>query len=317
MHALPHFSHPDLLVSSDTYDDAGVYRLTKDIAIIQTLDFFTPMVDDPYLFGQIAAANALSDIYAMGGRPLTAMNIAAFPTCTDKELFSQVLLGGANKIAEAGALLIGGHTIEDDEPKYGLSVCGIAHPDDIITNKGGKDGDLLILTKHIVAGVINTAIKTGIVEESAMRYILDEMAMLNKAGAEIMGRSKVHAATDITGFGLLGHLYEMASAANLSAQLWADKVPFWPEALAFAAQDIVPGGAFRNMNYLKDKVCFASGIDESVRTLMFDPQTSGGLLMAVDKDNAASLEGNLEAAGIEYAIIGALKNGSGIEVKRQ
>lgn len=317
MRALPHFSHPNLLVSSDTYDDAGVYKITEDIAIIQTLDFFTPMVDDPYLFGQIAAANALSDIYAMGGKPLTAMNIAAFPTCTDKEIFSQVLLGGADKIIEANALLIGGHTIEDNEPKYGLSVCGIAHPDKIITNKGGKDGDLLILTKHIGAGVINTAIKSGIVDEASMRHILEEMAMLNKAGADIMVRSKVHAATDITGFGLLGHLYEMSSAANLSAQLWCNMVPFWQEALDFAEQDLIPGGAYRNMTYLKDKVTFVDEINDSVRALLFDPQTSGGLLMAVDKENAAALEGNLEAAGIEFAIIGALKTGSGIEVKLQ
>ncbi len=317
MKALPRFTHENLLVSSDTYDDAGVYKLTEDLAIIQTVDFFTPMVDDPFLFGQIAAANALSDIYAMGGKPLTAMNIAAFPACADKEQFSQILLGGADKLKEAEALLIGGHTIEDNEPKYGLSVCGIAHPKEIIANKGGKAGDLLFLTKHIGAGVINTAIKCGAATETEMRPLLNEMAALNKKAAQAMVAAKVNAATDITGFGLLGHLFELAQASSLGAEIWAATLPFWPEAKAFAAKDIVPGGAYRNANYLQDKVRFDNSIDQVSRTLLFDPQTSGGLLMAISKEKAASLEGRLEAAGVEYAIIGKLCKGYGIEVKPQ
>ncbi len=315
MKALPHFHHPDLLVSSDTYDDAGVYRLRDDLAIIQTVDFFTPMVDDPFLFGQIAAANALSDIYAMGGKPLTAMNIAAFPACADKEIFSQVLLGGADKVMEAGALLIGGHTIEDNEPKYGLSVLGTAHPQHIVTNSQGQDGDLLFLTKHIGAGVLNTAIKCGAATEEELKPMLKEMAALNRLAAEAMTAVHVKAATDITGFGLLGHLSELTNASGLSAELWAAAVPFWPQALEFAAEAIVPGGAYRNATYLKKQVDFHPSISEEMRTLFFDPQTSGGLLMAVPREMAANLEGRLEAAQVEYSIIGVLRPGKGIVVK--
>lgn len=251
MKNLPRFSHPKLLVGSDNYDDAGVYQLTEDIAIIQTLDFFTPMVDDPFLFGQVAAANALSDIYAMGGEPITAMNIAAFPLCGMEDVFAQVLLGGASKIEEAGALLIGGHTVSDEEPKYGLSVCGIAHPKKIIDNASGQKGDLLFMTKRLGIGIINTAIKCNEVTEEEIRPALESMAELNRDAASAMQKAGVLCATDITGFSFLGHLNEVISTSSLGAEIWASAVPLWPEAVDFAKGDIIPGGLIIIWNILK------------------------------------------------------------------
>jgi len=217
MAQLPVFKHDDLLVSGSDFDDAGVFRLRDDLAIIQTLDFFTPVIDDPFLFGQIAAANALSDVYAMGGTPLTAMNIAAFPRCADIETFSLILQGGAQKIKEAGAFLLGGHTIEDKEPKYGLSVTGTVHPAHIVKNSGACAGDLLFLTKKLGVGVICTALKGGVLNEGEAAEVFREMAALNKAAALAMNQSGIRGATDVTGFGLLGHLHEMCAASRLGA----------------------------------------------------------------------------------------------------
>lgn len=314
MKDLPRFSHPKLLVGSDNFDDAGVYQLTDEIAIIQTLDFFTPMVDDPYLFGQVAAANALSDIYAMGGTPITAMNIAAFPLCGEMELFSQVLQGGAAKVQEAGALLIGGHTVDDQEPKYGLSVCGVAHPDKIVTNANGQKGDLLFMTKRLGLGIINTALKADAATEEELRLPLESMAELNRAGAQAMQKAGVRCATDITGFSFLGHLHEITQASGLGAEIWGAAVPIWPEAAHFAREFLIPGGAYRNQEFLKYQVHFGAGIPEWQQMVFFDPQTSGGLLMAIPPEKAAVLESELEKAGLEYAIVGRLVEGAGIAV---
>ncbi|MEG1500670.1 MAG: selenide, water dikinase SelD, partial [Clostridiales bacterium] len=290
MAGLPHFSHPNLLVGSDNLDDAGVYQLTEEIAIIQTLDFFTPMVDDAYLFGQVAAANALSDIYAMGGKPLTAMNIAAFPTCVDSSIFARVLQGGAMKVQEAGALLIGGHTVVDNEPKYGLSICGIAHPQKIITNSGAREGDFLFITKKLGTGIINTALKNDQVTEDDIRPLLQGMAALNKDVGEVMVEMEIKGATDITGFGFLGHLHEMAAASGLSAQIWADQVPVWDRVADFAQEAMIPGGAYRNQDFLAKEVVFSDDIADWQQMIFFDPQTSGGMLISVPKEKAAAME---------------------------
>lgn len=314
MSGLPQFSHPQLLVGSDTKDDAGVYQLTEDMALIQTADFFTPMVDDPYLFGEIAAANALSDIYAMGGTPLTALNLAAFPACADKQMFAAILQGGAAKLQEAGALLLGGHTIEDEEPKYGLAVTGLAHPQQIITNSGAHEGDLLFLTKPLGVGIITTALKADLLTEGQIQPVLRSMAALNHTASAVMVECGVRGGTDVTGFGLLGHLHELAEASNLRAEIWAELIPVWPQAAELALQDVAPGGAYRNLKYLRHTVRFAPQIAEHQRLLLADPQTSGGLLMAVPKERAGMVEGNLELAGVDFAIIGKLRAGTGIDV---
>lgn len=315
MAGMPRFSDPRLLVGSENYDDAGVVLINEDTVLIQTLDFFTPTVDDPYMFGQIAAANALSDVYAMGGTPLTAMNIAAFPTCLPFETLQEILRGGADKIMEAGAMLVGGHTIEDDEPKYGLSVTGIAHPSQITANNQAKVGDLLFLTKPLGSGIIMTGIKAGVVSADLERRLSIKMAELNKLPAEAMSEVGVNSATDITGFSLLGHLHEMAEASKLGAELWYKEIPMWEEALELAKDDYVPGGASRNRNYLRSFVEFAKGIPFEVTDVLYDPQTSGGLLIAVAPEKAALLEVALEKREVEYSIIGKLVEGEKIIVK--
>ena len=314
MQGLPQFVSPKLLVGTENYDDAGVYLLDENTALIQTLDFFTPITDDPYLFGQIAAANALSDIYAMGGLPLLAMNIAAFPLCSDTDRFRRILLGGADKIKEAGAILLGGHTVDDQEPKYGLSVTGIAHPRDIKTNGGAKEGDLLFLTKRLGNGIVSTGFKVGAGDPVVWQSMWEEMASLNKDAALAMNKAKAHAATDITGFGLLGHLHEMTAASGLGAEIWAANIPYWPLAAQLAAEGIVPGGAYRNREYLKNDVVFASGVRLELQDILCDPQTSGGLLMAIPKCRGTELEVYLEQAGLPYAIVGQMTAGHKIRV---
>ncbi len=315
MAGLPKFSHPNLLVGSDTYDDAGVYKINEETAIIQTLDFFTPMVDDPYAFGQIAAANALSDIYAMGGTPITAMNIAAFPTCMDMTIFGRILQGGADKVKESGAILIGGHTVEDDEPKYGLSVTGIAHPDKITPNGGGQAGDLLFLTKRLGTGLVSTGIKAGLVDMTDAADMIAEMAALNKGAAEAMQAIGVRGATDVTGFGLLGHLKEIIEASGLGAVVWHDQIRVWPKALEMANMGLIPGGAYRNQDFISHLVTVMETVPRDVLDCLYDPQTSGGLLMAVPSSLGATMEVELENRGIEYAIVGKLVEGGGILVK--
>lgn len=295
---------PCLLVGIETADDAGVYQINETTALIQTLDFFTPIVDDPYLFGQIAAANSLSDVYAMGGKPLTAMNIVAFPIgCLPPEVLGEILAGGQDKIMEAGAVLVGGHTVEDQEPKYGLSVTGIVHPDRIWTNAGAKPGDQLILTKGIGTGVLATAARAEMFP-TGVAASMQSMAALNRTAAEVAGKYTVHACTDITGFGLLGHAYEMAAGSGVAIKLQSSEIPLLPDAAEAASMGLVPGGAYANREYLKT-VIIASHVPVYIQDLCFDPQTSGGLLLSVPLSVAKALLQDLQQAGmIQAAIIG-------------
>lgn len=293
---------PRLLTGIDTSDDAGVYLLNEDTALIQTLDFFPPIVDDPYIFGQIAAANSLSDVYAMGGKPITAMNIVAFPLDTlGADVLLEILRGGQDKVAEAGALLVGGHTIEDKEPKYGLSVTGIAAPHKVRTNAGSRVGDALILTKALGTGILMTAAKADMFTQGVGAATVG-MAMLNKYAAEIMASYSVNACTDITGFGLLGHVSELAIASAVKVRIMSGALPILPEAVEAASMGLVPAGAYANREYLT-KVEFADTVAVAMRDVCFDPQTSGGLLISLPMAEADSLVAELRQAGIDVAAI--------------
>jgi selenide,water dikinase len=304
---LPKFHSEKLLVSLDTSDDAAVYELNEEQALIATVDFFTPVVDDPYVYGQIAAANSLSDIYAMGGSPLLAMNIVGFPNCLDYSILGEILKGGADKIMEAGALLVGGHTIEDDEPKYGLSVNGLVHPKKIFANSTAKVGDNLILTKPIGSGVINTAIKAEIIDNEDYERAIFVMSYLNKTASEGMILNNANSCTDITGFGLVGHSLEMAKASNVSIRIFTDKVPLLSGAYDNAQMGIIPAGTYKNMDYYSKDVKFID-VEETIRDLMYDPQTSGGLLVSISEENTEKyiefLKNNLK---VEYALIGRVE----------
>ncbi len=280
----------NLMVGFDTADDAAVYRLREDLAIIQTVDFFPPMVDDPYTFGQIAAANALSDVYAMGGLPKLALNLLCFPS--DKlppEAVAAILAGGQDKVTEAGALLCGGHTVEDKEPKYGLAVTGFAHPDKVLTNAGAREGDILILTKAIGSGIMNTAAKADLTEEAQNRALISVMTALNAQAARVMGDFPVNACTDITGFGLAGHAAEMAQGSGKTITLWAEQVPLLPGALHFAKEFIIPGGLVRNRSFMKGKASVAPNVSQAMADMLFDPQTSGGLLISLPEKESGKL----------------------------
>lgn len=295
---------PNLIVGIDQADDAGVYRISDDLALVQTVDFFPPMVDDPYSFGQIAAANALSDIYAMGGVPKTAMNIVAFPAKTmDISILRTIIEGGLNKMREAGVVLVGGHTIEDTELKYGLSVTGFIHPDRILTKKSLQVGDLLILTKPVGTGIIATAIKAGLADQPLTDKVTLAMATLNRDAALTMQDFSVHACTDITGFGFLGHLAEMVVGSGYGVRIKAATVPLYPEALEWAAMGLIPTGAYNNRNFRGAFVDFGTKVDQRIQDVLFDPQTSGGLLIAVPAKEAESLVEALKANGIESAAI--------------
>lgn len=291
---------PRLLVGIDTSDDAGVYKLNETTALIQTLDFFSPVVDDPYLFGQIAAANSLSDVYAMGGKPLTAMNIVAFPlTILDGSILLAILKGGLDKVTEAGAIIVGGHSIYDKEPKYGLSVTGTVHPDAVLTNAAAVPGDILILTKALGTGILTTAARAELFA-AGVEAAKQSMITLNKKAAECMEQFQIHACTDVTGFGLLGHLYEMASGSGTQAEIDSSALPLLPEVLEAAEMGLIPAGAYSNRDYLKS-VSFAASVPEKMRDVCFDPQTSGGLLMSVPENQAAKLLAALQAAGVKTA----------------
>ena len=295
-----------VIVGMDSLDDAGVYKISDDLAIVQTVDFFTPIVDDPYWFGQIAAANALSDIYAMGGTPKTAMNLVGFPLKQmDISILRQILQGGLDKMKEAGVMLVGGHSVEDSELKYGLSVTGFVHPDRILTKKDLNAGDRLVLTKPLGTGVINTAIKGGVASVEAIDKITRLMATLNRDVAEVMIQYPVHACTDITGFGLLGHLAEMVDGSGLGVVLDSKNIPILSEALDYAAMGLLPAGAFKNKAFREPMVEFSSSVNPLIRDLLFDPQTSGGLLICIDRDDADKLVDELNQKGIdESAVIG-------------
>lgn len=284
--SLPKFEDPNLLVGFETNDDACVYKINDDTVAIQTVDFFPPMVDDPYTFGQIAAANALSDIYAMGGNPATAMNLLCFPSCLDISIMREILAGGYAKVKEAGVVVAGGHTIADPTPKYGLSVTGFAHPREILSNSNAKTGDVLILTKPLGLGIMNTAAKAELLNEDKINEITAIMCTLNKYAKECMKGLEVHSCTDITGFSLVGHSYEMANGSNKTIEIFSDSVPVIKEALEYARMGIIPEGMYNNLDYLKDKFTLTSNISQEIQDILLDPQTSGGLLISLSEKNA-------------------------------
>jgi selenide,water dikinase len=292
-----------LLVGLDKSDDAIAYQLNKDQVIVQSVDFFTPIVDDPYLFGQIAAANALSDIYAMGAEPILAMNIVGFPSCLSENILAKILQGGAAKVAEAGAIIAGGHTIQDDEPKYGLSVTGLVKPAKLLTNAGCQPGDKLILTKPLGMGIMATAIKGGLAVGGLENEVVRAMAELNKNAAQVIQEIGVNACTDITGFGFLGHSLELAKGSKVGIEIFSQEIPIFPEIIEYAEMGLVPAGAYTNKNYLVDQLDLAPGLSETMRDILFDPQTSGGLLISVPSAKAADLLIELYAAGIEEAAV--------------
>ncbi|SHJ51313.1 selenophosphate synthase [Tepidibacter formicigenes DSM 15518] len=301
---LPKIESEKLLVGLDTADDAAVYKLNEEMALIQTLDFFTPVVDNPYLFGQIAATNSLSDVYAMGGKPIVAMNIVCFPSCSDMSILGEILKGGHDKVKESGALLVGGHSVDDKEPKYGLSVSGIVHPHKVLSNSNAKEGDVLILTKPIGIGIINTAIKAEIVDKNIEDEAVKIMTHLNKYAAKSFDEIPVNSVTDITGFGLLGHALEMAKGSNVSIEIDSQKVPIIESALEFASMGIIPAGMYRNRDYISKDVYY-EGVKDSIMDVLYDPQTSGGLLISVDEDKGEELvKSIIKNKGMEAKIIG-------------
>ena len=292
-----------LLVGTETSDDAAVYQVSPELALIQTVDFFTPVVDDPYAFGQIAAANALSDVYAMGGEPRLALNIAAFPNCLSPDILGEILAGGADKVKEAGAVLAGGHTIQDDEPKYGLSVTGFVHPKRLWENHGAREGDVLILTKPLGSGVLNTAVKAGLASESESAEVIRVMSCLNKYAMEAVRHLDVHACTDITGFGLVGHVVEMAEASHKTMVIHTESLPLIDGALNYASMGLVPEGAYRNREYAQAKaISKLSGT--ALEDLVYDPQTSGGLIFALSPKDAQEAVERLRTLKISGAVIG-------------
>ena len=300
-----------MLIGTATADDGGVYRISDELALIQTVDFFTPIVDDPYDFGRIAAANALSDIYAMGGVPKTAMNIVAFPMAKlGPQVLRDMLAGGVAKLREAETVLLGGHSVEDDEMKYGLSVTGFVHPQRILANQGLRPGDCLVLTKPLGTGIINTAIKAGLASPATVKLATEQMATLNKYAAEIMRHYAVSACTDVTGFGLLGHLAEMICRTGMMVTIDSRAVPVLPEALEFAAIGLVPLGAHKNRSFREKMVDLAAGFDPVMRDILFDPQTSGGLLIGCPEQEARQLQRRLHDEGVAMAaIIGWVDDG--------
>lgn len=301
----------ELLVGFETSDDAAVYRLSDDMAALLTVDFFTPIVDDPYDFGRITAANALSDIYAMGGRPLAAMNLLAFPCALGAEIVGEVVRGGAEKVAEAGAVIVGGHTIDDAEPKYGLAVFGTVHPDRVVRNAGAQPGDALFLTKPVGTGIFGTALKNGIETEETAREVIETMATLNRDAAEAMTALGVHAATDVTGFGILGHLHEMLAASGCAGDLDLAAVPLFDRALDYAAQGVVPGRTADVVAFAEPFTTWeASDFDRDLwMSVLCDPQTSGGLLVSVPGQSAEAMRAALESRGVLAAVIGRVVAG--------
>ena len=308
---------PNVLVGFDTADDAGVYQLTPDVALVQTVDFFTPIVDDPYTFGQIAATNSLSDVYAMGGRPLSALTMVCFPENGDVNVLEQMLAGGLSKMVEANCTVIGGHSIRDEEIKLGYSVTGTVHPGLVLTNSGAKPGDRLIFTKAIGTGVISTAIKRGHAKEAWVRAAVKAMTTLNKVAAEVVtsGGFEVHAMTDVTGFGLIGHVREVARGSGVSVRLFASKVPLLEGALECVRAGDIPGGLKANRNFAEGCVEYADDVPEAVRTLLHDPQTAGGLLISVGEKDAKRLAEALQDAGTEGVTIGEASKKTGLLIQ--
>ena len=303
MHELPKFKNSDMLVGTETGDDAGVYRLRPDLAIVNTVDFFTPIVDDPYIFGQISAANSLSDVYAMGGDPVTCMNIVCFPTGKmDIEILGEILKGGAEKVKESGAVVIGGHSIIDEEIKFGMAVTGVIHPDKIFRNVGVQEGDVLILTKALGTGIITTALKKGKASDESVNEAVKSMTTLNAAASMVARKHPVHACSDVTGFGILGHALGMASGSSITLVIESAKMPLLRRAASLAEKGYITGGCKRNREYLNDKMAIDKSIREGLIEVALDPQTSGGLLLAIGKRHAAKLLDELQSAGITQAV---------------
>ena len=303
-------THPDLLVGTETGDDAAVYRINDSTALIMTVDFFPPITDDPYDFGAIAAANALSDVYAMGGKPLVALNIVGFPAALDKDILGEIMRGGYAKTAEAECLIVGGHTVDDPEPKYGLSVVGIVEPGRQVTNAGAQPGDVLVLTKPIGTGIITTAGKQGRVDPDVLQGAVTTMATLNRSASDAMTRVGVHACTDVTGFGLMGHLKSMVKGSGVCAQVQLGDVPILPGAWELLEQGIAPGGTSRNRDSVRDNVQWHPDLSDNDQLLLCDAQTSGGLLISVAGDKLDSLLAELKTEGtLAAAVVGRIVDG--------
>ena len=305
---------PDLLVGLFGPDDAAVYRLSDDLAIVQTVDFFPPVVDDPYLFGAIAAANAMSDVYAMGGEVLMALNIAGFPQDLDPAILARIFLGGAEKVAEAGGVIVGGHTLYDAEPKYGLAVTGTVHPGRIFRKGGAVVGDALVLTKPLGTGIILTVARDGDDAADHAATAISSMLALNRHASHLAREASAHAMTDVTGFGLLGHAHEMAVASRMRIEIAASRVPALPGGLEYAARGVTTGGAARNREGLAAHVTIGAGVDPAIEHLLFDPQTSGGLLIALPPASAEAMVARLHADALPAAIVGVVAAGAGVTV---
>lgn len=312
---MPKFSDDNLIIGFDSSDDACVYRINEHLALVQTVDFFPPMVDDPYLFGQIAAANALSDVYAMGSQPVVAMNLLCFPNCLNPEEVGRILEGGYSKVAEAGAIIAGGHSISDPEPKYGLCVTGFIDPDKILKNNGAQIGDKLILTKPLGSGIMVTAAKGEMISADDLRPTIETMATLNRRAAEIAAAYSLHACTDITGFGLLGHAVEMLGDSAQGLIIDSASLPLLDGAYEMAEMGLVPAGAYTNRNYVGDRVRFEESVPLPISDILCDPQTSGGLLFAVPDTQADALLRDLQQAIPAASMIGEVVADHGIVVR--
>ena len=309
--SLPQFNSDKLICGNKNFEDAAVYKLTDELALVYTTDFFPPLIDDPYLFGRIAAVNALSDVYAMGGKPLLALNIFCFPTCDyPLELAQAIIAGGASAIQEADCLLVGGHSIQAPEPIYGLSVIGTISPDKILSNDGGRAGDALVLGKALGAGIALLSHKGEQLSTTAYKTMIDSLSRLNGPCLEIASKYQLHAATDITGFGLIGHVHEMAQASGLAARIESKKLPLLPEVLQCAALGLVPAAAYANRKSYSEYCRIDPAVDLSITDIMFDPQTSGGILFSLPHDEASKLTEELRSAGWDAACIGRFHQGA-------
>ncbi len=313
-HLFTHSDYPNLLVGLEASDDAAVYKISDELAVVQTLDFFTPIVDDPYTYGAIAAANAMSDVYAMGGEVALALNIACFPAHLPPDMITEVLRGGADKVREAGGVIAGGHTVDDEEPKYGLAVMGFVHPEHIAIKSGARPGDALLLTKPLGAGMITTAAKGDVAAAEHLSAAVEAMLQLNRVGAKLVPKFGLQAMTDITGFALLGHGYEMAEHSGVRLRIEVDSLPFLPGAREYAESWLFPGGSNRNREHFGQWVSSAAGISEELLMLLFTPETSGGLLVAVPQETLSQVEAFLREAGQAYWVIGQVAEGAGIEL---
>jgi selenide,water dikinase len=303
---LPTVIDENLLTAAIPFADAGVYRISDDCALVQSVDFFTPIVNDPKTYGRIAAANALSDIYAMGGKPLTVMNLVGFPSCLEHDVLVDILKGGAEKVHEAGAVIVGGHTVEDDEPKYGLAVTGLVDPQKLVTSAGAQSGDVLVLTKPLGSGILATALKGEVIKEEQMAEAIRSMETLNKSAAAAMLKVGVNACTDITGFGFLGHALELAEASQVGIEVNASALHIYPQVMDLAAIGLVPVGSYRNREHYLPKVVNREQVSPEIVDILADPQTSGGLLISVSVEKLTQLATELETAGCNAFQVGQI-----------